>query len=242
MNVRNDYETTPDLLVIPCRQFFWLLPLLDRDDRVEAGLGAHHARHVALAGQILRERHVARSDPGHRAVPDLDLGGAGERDRVLAPRRAVPVEDVAGGSHAERDAGGALHRAPFPVGALGVDEGLHGQDDLRDVGLAVGTTVDAPDPGHARVSLEKVRVAIRTAPGGAPRAATPGSRASRDARPRGRRPDGGPRPSPGPPRGPPSPARLRRAAPAGPRSSRSGRSRASRTTRAPGARGTRDRA
>src|SRR6185295_3070390 len=101
-----------------------VLLLHDRNEGVAAGLWADHARDVAAAGEILGEDDVARPDAHDGAVANLDLGGTGQRDRVLAAWRAVPVEHVARGGHAKDDAGRRLHRARLSVRALDVDERL----------------------------------------------------------------------------------------------------------------------
>src|SRR5437879_386457 len=73
------------------------LPIGQGDDGVEARLIADDAGDVATARQVLGQDDVARTDSRDGAVTDLDLGLARQRDRVLPPRRAVPVEDVARG-------------------------------------------------------------------------------------------------------------------------------------------------
>src|SRR5712692_8576005 len=61
---------------------------------------------MALARRILDEDHLARADDPGFAVAGGNLHAGVEVDDVLAPRRGVPVEVVAGLHLAEDDAGG----------------------------------------------------------------------------------------------------------------------------------------
>src|SRR2546423_3609855 len=83
-------------------------------DRVEPRLVPDHASDVAAAGQVFGQHDVAGADAHDGAVAHFDLGGAGERDRVLPARRAMPVEHVAGRRPAKSDATGRLQRRAPP--------------------------------------------------------------------------------------------------------------------------------
>src|SRR5262249_38701346 len=135
----------------------------ERHDRVEARLVADDAGDVAPPREVLGQHDVAGTDSRLGAVADLDLRGAGERDRVLPPRRAVPVEHVAGRRDAERDARTLLHRARLTVGALVIPERLHVERDLFQMRLAVLAAVDAPDGRH-HISQSSYQVASAPMP------------------------------------------------------------------------------
>src|SRR5262249_57575992 len=79
----------------------------------------------------------------------------GERDRILTPGRAVPVEHVTRRGDAKGDARGPLHCGPLPVGALGIDEGLHVERQLGDLRLATRVAVHAPRLRHCVTSYVK---------------------------------------------------------------------------------------
>ena len=127
------------------------------DDRVEPRLIADHAGHVPLAGEVLCQHHVPWAHARHRAVPDLDLRGARQRDRILPSRGAVPVEHVPRRRHAERDRRGDLRRCGFAVRALGVYERLHRELHLGQVRFPVRPAVDSPDLRHGVRTLRAWR-------------------------------------------------------------------------------------
>src|SRR5881628_3865597 len=64
----------------------------ERHDGVEPRLISYHTRDVALSGEIFCQHHVTGRDPGHRPVAYLDLRRAGQRDRILPARSAMPIE------------------------------------------------------------------------------------------------------------------------------------------------------
>src|SRR5438045_4618660 len=132
-----------------------LLRIAQRYDRVEPWLTADDARDVSAARQIFGEHDVAGLDARHRAVADLDLRRARQRDRILASGRAVPVEHVARRRRAKRDAARRLHRRALAVGALDVPERFHRQRQLGDVRLAIRTAVHAPHLRHAGRPLSR---------------------------------------------------------------------------------------
>src|SRR5215469_10263330 len=75
-----------------------------RNDHIKSLLLPHHARDVALTGEILSQEHIPRADALNCPVSYLDLGFASQRNRILPSRSAVPVQDVAGRRHTKRDA------------------------------------------------------------------------------------------------------------------------------------------
>src|SRR5712664_3429160 len=99
----------------------------------EARLAAVHAGGVALAGDVLDQAGVARTEQVLRAVAQPDLELAREDDHELAPGRGMPVDEVADRALAERDLGG---REPLGPGRRA------GEIDRFDVGLAVAAGVE----------------------------------------------------------------------------------------------------
>jgi hypothetical protein len=105
-----------------------------RDGRRHARHGALDPRGVALARDVLDQPRVARAEDVRGAVAEADLELAGEDDDELAPRRGVPVDEVAHRALAERDLGGV--EALGPLGRARDVDGL-------DVRVAVGTGIEA---------------------------------------------------------------------------------------------------
>src|SRR5439155_2581496 len=129
--------------------------LPERHEDRDARLGAHLARHVALARQIFGDQDVARAEPSHGAVADLDVDRAGEREHRRAPRRMMPGVRSLRLEAADDDAA-----AGDQLRALGlVAPRLELRLDVLEVGLAVGPCVD-PDDRH--VSLLFIGAPVRT--------------------------------------------------------------------------------
>src|SRR5260370_6207660 len=97
-----------------------LLRIAQRHDRVEPWLTADDARDVPATRQVFGEHDVAGLDARHRAVADLDLRRARQRDRILASGRAVPVEHVARRRRAEGDTARRLHPGALALSTLHV--------------------------------------------------------------------------------------------------------------------------
>jgi hypothetical protein len=83
-----------------------------RHEERQAGLGADLARDVALADEILRDSHVPEAEAAHRAVADLDVHRAREREQRGPPRRVVPRIRALGIEPADCD---AAARQQLPV-------------------------------------------------------------------------------------------------------------------------------
>src|SRR4029453_13051048 len=109
------------------------------------------------------QQHIARPEPRDGAVAHLDLRLAGQCDRVLPTRGAVPVQDTAGQRGPEGDTRGGDEEALHAVGTLGVHEGPHLRGGLHDLGLPVGAAVDPPELRHGHAS-SKVRSLSCSAP------------------------------------------------------------------------------
>src|SRR5215831_5537736 len=65
-----------------------------RNDHIKPMLLPHHARDVALTGEILRQEHAPRADPLDGPIPHFYFGFASQRDGILPPGGAVPIQDV----------------------------------------------------------------------------------------------------------------------------------------------------
>ena len=60
-----------------------------------------NARDMAAAREIVRQHDIPRTEAPHGPVADLNLDLAGEGNKVLASRRGVPVQNLAGRAYAE---------------------------------------------------------------------------------------------------------------------------------------------
>src|SRR5262249_31614008 len=65
-----------------------------RNDHIKPVLLPHNARDVALTSEILRQQHAPRADPLDGPIPYFDFGFASQRDGILPPGGAVPIQDV----------------------------------------------------------------------------------------------------------------------------------------------------
>src|SRR5437660_633739 len=93
------------------------------------------------ARQVLGDQDVAGAEPPDGAVADLDVDGAREREHGVAARRVVPGVGALGLEPADDDAA-----AGDKLGTLGlIAARLELWRDVLEVGLAVGTRVDADD-------------------------------------------------------------------------------------------------
>src|SRR5579859_349617 len=92
--------------IIPESSFFLLfitaasLPeisasVFERDDHHHARTVTDCSRRMTLAGQVLRENSLARSEAMQGTVAQPDLDTACEGNHVLAARRVVPVDEGA---------------------------------------------------------------------------------------------------------------------------------------------------
>lgn len=82
--------------------------LFQRNLDVEAGLVSDDPGDVAPAREIVRQHDVPRTEAPLRAVSGLDLALARKSNHILAPRRRVPVLNLAGRAYAEQYAFGGL--------------------------------------------------------------------------------------------------------------------------------------
>src|SRR5262245_27596185 len=111
--------------------------LRERNGRGQAGLIAHRARGVSLAGGVLHQAGVAGAEDVLGAIAEPDLQLAGEDDDELPARRGMPVERPAHRPLAERDLGG---RQPLlPVRHLA-------ELDRLDVRMPVAARVESERP------------------------------------------------------------------------------------------------
>src|SRR5262245_20056959 len=117
----------------------------DRDAR----LRTHLARTVALPGEVLGDQDVARSEPAHRPVADLDVDGAGQREYRIAAGRVMPRVRARRREAADDDAA-----ARDQLSALGlIAPRLEAWLDLLEMRLPVGTRED-PNDGHGSSRVE----------------------------------------------------------------------------------------
>src|SRR4029453_3951242 len=107
------------------------------EDR-HAGLGAHLARAVPLAGQVLGDEDVARPEPLDRPIADLDVDAAGEGEDGVATGRVVRRVGARGLEAADDDAAARDQLGRFRAVTPRLPAGL----DLLEVGLSVAARVD----------------------------------------------------------------------------------------------------
>ena len=111
---------------------------------------------MALTGQVLGDQDVPRAETAHRAVADLDVDRAAQREHRRAARRVVPGIRPRRCEAADDDAA-----ARDQLRALGaVVDRLEARLDVLEVRLAVGTRVD-PDDRHRDVTSLGLSLAAR---------------------------------------------------------------------------------
>ena len=117
--------------------------LFHRKHDVAARLAAYDARNVASTGCIIRQHDIAGAEAALGPVAEFDLSLAGKRDDILAPRRRMPVLDVAGRSVTKDD---TLARLDLPDLHL----------DLFEVRLAVFSGIKSRNL-HDSALVDKLR-------------------------------------------------------------------------------------
>src|SRR5947207_1261138 len=120
----------------------------DRHARLRPDL----ARDVALAGAVFGDQNVAATEPTHGAIADFDVDSAGEREDRVPARRVVPGIGALGLEAAHDDAAARNQLRALRL----ITERIELRLDVLEVGLAVGTGVDADDPHVAPLLLTHV--------------------------------------------------------------------------------------
>jgi hypothetical protein len=112
------------------------VPLVgQRNGRGDSGNIANDARCVALAGQILCEVDVTRSEAVHTSIAEPNLDFAAQGDDELAAWRRMPVDEVARLSAAEDNADRVLQ-----AGKLRMRVEVHRLEVSLTIGAGVQTT------------------------------------------------------------------------------------------------------
>src|SRR5262249_10807823 len=124
--------------------------LRERHEHRNARLRPHLARAVPLPRRILRDEDVTHAEALHRAVADLDVDGAGEREDRVTSGRVMPRVGALRVEAADDDAA-----AWNQLGRLGlITTRLELRRDLLEMRLAVSASVDANDR-HDRLPLNE---------------------------------------------------------------------------------------
>src|SRR3989442_1274995 len=118
-----------------------VMRLVERHEDRDARLRPHLARDVALTGEVFGDQNVARAQPAHGAVADLDVDRSREREDRRPSRRVVPRIAALRIEPADDDAA-----AGDQLPALGlIAARREARLDLLEVRLAVRARVDADD-------------------------------------------------------------------------------------------------